>query len=143
MPFLTIGCIAFSSCNNKQISPNIKPMFNEEDTTIVLEMTESWLKLIQNKDYDTAMSFLYNLESGALEKISQERANELKNQFILFPILSYSLQSMEWRNVYDVTLTYSFDFMDSEEDNIPHKMAVTFAPQKRNNIWYLAIARKD
>ena len=140
--FLFLFSLIFFSCGNKNQAPKVEPMFTAADTTEVVGMTNAFMNLIQNKDYDKALSGLFNLENNALELITDEEKKALKQQFTFFPVISYQLESMTWKNVYDVTLVYSFKFMEEDDaSGAPNTMTVTFVPQRRNKIWYLAISK--
>lgn len=117
-------------------------MFTADDTLMVVSMCETWLDRVKENKLDSAFSILNNLKDGDLSKLSVEEKEVLTNQFTAFPVLSYKLVNMTWRNTYDVKLTYSFEFMEVEEGSgIPNTMTLTFAPQRRNKIWFLAIEK--
>lgn len=141
--FSFIICLFLESCSQKTDNSSVsEPMFSSEDTTIVITKCEDWLNKVKEKDFDAAFASLDNLKNGDLSKLTVEEKEALKNQFTAFPVLSYKLVNMTWRNTYDVKLTYSFEFMEVEEGSgISNTMTVTFAPERRNKIWYLAIEK--
>lgn len=141
--FSSIICLILGSCSQKTDRSSVsEPMFTSEDTTIVITKCEDWLNKVKEKDFDAAFASLDNLKNGDLSKLTLEEKEALKNQFTSFPVLSYKLVNMTWRNTYDVKLAYSFEFMEVEEGSgIPNTMTVTFAPERRNKIWYLAIEK--
>lgn len=143
--FFSVSLLFFASCNNKAQNDedaSFGPMFTADDTTIVVSMCEAWLDQVKDNKLDSAFAVLNNLKDGDLSKLSVEEKEVLKNQFKAFPVLSYKFVNMAWRNTYDVKLTYSFEFMEVEEGSgIPNTMTLTFAPQRRNKIWFLAIEK--
>ena len=143
--FFSVSLFFFASCNNKtqnEEEASFGPMFTADDTLMVVSMCETWLDRVKENKLDSAFSILNNLKDGDLSKLSVEEKEVLTNQFTAFPVLSYKLVNMTWRNTYDVKLTYSFEFMEVEEGSgIPNTMTLTFAPQRRNKIWFLAIEK--
>lgn len=141
--FSSFSHLFFASCNSKNDSTvTNEPMFTADDTLMVVSMCETWLDRVKENKLDSAFSILNNLKDGDLSKLTVEEKEELTKQFTAFPVLSYKLVDMTWRNTYDVKLTYSFEFMKVEEGSgIPNTMSLTFAPQRRNKIWFLAIEK--
>lgn len=141
--FFSFSQLFFASCNSKnEQTVSYEPMFTADDTLMVVSMCETWLDRVKENKLDSAFSILNNLKDGDLSKLSVEEKEVLTNQFTAFPVLSYKLVNMTWRNTYDVKLTYSFEFMEVEEGSgIPNTMTLTFAPQRRNKIWFLAIEK--
>lgn len=141
--FFSFSQLFFTSCKNKiEQTVSYEPMFTAEDTTIVVSMCEAWLDLVKGNNLDSAFAVLNNLKDGDLSKLSGEEKQVLKNQFTTFPVLSYKPVNMTWKNTYDVKLTYSFEFMEVEDGSgIPNTMTITFAPQRRNKIWFLAVEK--
>lgn len=136
----------FDSCTgNKAQQEKSEPMFNSADTTLVTQLTESFMQDLQQGNFDTAFTRLYAIGPDQLEVISAEEQSQLKEYFSAFPVLRYKLKSMEWVNVYEVKYLYSFEFFEKPEgeEAMPNTMNLTLKPMKLSNQWFLTLEKKS
>lgn len=137
--------LLLNSCTgNKQSQEKSEPMFNSADTTLVNQLTETFMNELQNGQLDSAVSRLYNIGPDQLEVISEEEQNQLKEYFSAFPVLRYKLKSTEWKNVYEVSYLYSFEFFEKPEgeEAMPNTMNLTLKPTKLSDQWFLTLEKK-
>lgn len=134
--------LLFVSCGGVK-NDQKEGMFNAGDSVYVNEITDSFMREIQNKEYEVAFSRLYNIGPDQLEVISEEEQNQLKEYFTIFPVLNYQLKSTNWVNVYNVTYNYSFEFFEKKEGSeIPNTMNLTLKPMKLSDRWFLTLEKK-
>lgn len=119
-------------------------MFNGEDTIFVNQLTENFMSQLKAGDLDNAFLSLYNIGPDQLEVISDEQRNQLKEYFTTFPVLDYKLKSTEWKNVYEVSYLYSFEFFEKPDgEGIPNTMNIILKPTKLSDRWFLTLENKS
>lgn len=104
-----------------------------QDTTYVLEMTEAFIKLIQNDMIDNAVNQVTTIYEGQLYPASEEYREQLKNRFLAFPIESYELVRYSFSTQANNDVCYRYYFDDT------HSMKLVFNPVKIDGQWYLAL----
>ena len=158
---LLIGCTlagslflaSCSSCSNEKKADiwrssgvaDTVPTFCKEDTTEVLQMAETYLTHLKNKQYDAALSMLHEIVNDSVKPISQEDKQNILRQQEVFPVLDYHLESYEFVNEHKVQLTFSIEFFKKENENDPiqNTIRINFAPQRINATWYLTLMNKS
>ena len=138
-----------SSCGGSKDGKTAKndtiPTFCKADTTEVLQMAESYLNHLKNKEYDAAFDMLRHVSNDSISNLTNDERQQLLAQQKAFPVLDYKLESYKFVNEYRVELTYSIEFFkkQNEEDPIQNTIRITFAPQRINATWYLTLMEKS
>lgn len=143
---VTSVALIFDSCAGKKTQhEKVEPMFSSADTTLVDQLTESFMQYLQQGDFDVAFSQLYNIGPDQLEVISAEEQSQLKEYFAAFPVLRYKLKSTEWINVYEVKYLYTFEFFEKPEGEevMPNTMNLMIKPMKLSDRWFLTLEKKS
>lgn len=152
-----VGCLVLcslflascSSCGGSKDGKTAKndtiPTFCKADTTEVLQMAESYLNHLKNKEYDAAFDMLRHVSNDSISNLTNDERQQLLAQQKAFPVLDYKLESYKFVNEYRVELTYSIEFFkkQNEEDPIQNTIRITFAPQRINATWYLTLMEKS
>ena len=152
-----VGCLVLcslflascTSCGGSKDGKTAKndtiPTFCKADTTEVLQMAETYLEHLKNKEYDAAFEMLRNVQNDSISNLTEEQRKQLLAQQKAFPVLDYKLESYKFINDYRVEVTYSIEFFKKakEDDPIQNTIRITFAPQRINATWYLTLMDKS
>lgn len=145
---ITISFSSCSSCGNKNGNGDSKTdtlkTFNKEDTTIVLSMTAEFLQRLKDKNYDAACDMLNKIDNDSVMPLPDKDRETVVNQQKTFPVLDYTLYSFRFLDEHKVEITYTIKFFEKNPDDpIQNTINMTFAPQRINKQWYLALMNKS
>ena len=157
---LFVGCFVLgsiflascSSCSNSKEKggrsanqTDTVPTFCKADTTQVLKMAEDYLEALKNQKYDEALSKLNLILNDSVKPLPEKDKQMIIRQQQVFPVLDYHLESFKFINEHRVEVTYSIEFFKKEDPNDPiqNTIRITFAPQRINAQWYLALMDKS
>lgn len=147
---LLVACAFFASCsscsNSKEraASQDTVPTFSKADTTEVLKMAETYLEHLKNKEYDAAIDMLCTIENDSVKPLPEKERQTIVGQQNVFPVLSYKLDSYEFKDENNVELTYTIEFFKKAEgDDVPNTIRITFAPERIDGTWHLALMNKS
>ncbi|MCD8302666.1 MAG: hypothetical protein LUC44_06570 [Prevotellaceae bacterium] len=143
------GCLAMcvgilAACGGKAGKEEELPMFNEADTAAVVQLTEEYLDLVKDGQYDRAISMLHDILNDSVRELPQEREAHIREQQRMFPVLSYERTDMQFFNPHKVRVTYSVKFFEKEPgSDIPNTVSLTFEPQRIDGEWYLELSDRS
>jgi len=152
---LLLGSIFLASCSscsngngkgeNRANTTDTVPTFCKADTTQVLKMAEDYLEALKNQKYDEALSKLNLILNDSVKPLPEKDKQTIIRQQQVFPVLDYHLESFKFINEHRVEVTYSIEFFKKEnpKDPIQNTIRITFAPQRINAQWYLALMDKS
>lgn len=143
--YILLLCILyFSSCANQpESSPNV-PTYCDKDTLEVVELTNKYLKLLKEKDFDQAMQMLRHIEGDDVSELTENEKKELERQYKLFPVLSYQIEDYTFTDIHHNEITYSIEFFRKRtDDNMPNTMRFTLQPKRINAVWYLTVLSRS
>lgn len=146
---ILIGTSIFFSCSNcsNKIDHNTKdtvPAFTKDDTTKVLQLTETYLNHMKNKEYDQGLSMLRTIINDSIMPLSEDIKNNIRIQQKNFPVLNFKLSNIEFINANQVSVTYTIEFFEKAPgDDIPNTIRMTFSPQKIKDEWYIELNEKS
>lgn len=143
------SCSSCSSDNKKgggSSNPtDTVPTFCKADTTQVLKMAEDYLEALKNQRYDEALSKLNLILNDSVKPLPEKDKQTILRQQQVFPVLDYHLESYKFITEHRVEVTYEIEFFKKEnpKDPIQNTIRITFAPQRINATWYLALMDKS
>ncbi len=119
-------------------------MFNEADTAAVVQLTEEYLDLVKDGQYDQAITMLHDILNDSVRELPQEREANIREQQRMFPVLSYERTDMQFFNPHKVRVTYSVEFFEKEPgSDLPNTVSLTFEPQRIHGEWYLELSDRS
>mgnify|MGYP001030954838 CR=1 FL=1 len=141
---LLILTAALSSCSGCSGSSDRQtdstPTFVKADTAMVLELAESYLNHVRDKDYDGAVSMLCVIENDSVKPLTEDMRQSIMVQQRTFPVINYRLTDMEFVDANRVKVTYAIEFFEKEPgSSMQNTISITFAPQRINGDWYLEL----
>lgn len=138
------ACTGCSGDKNRARSTDSVPTFSKADTTEVVAMCETYLNHLKAKEYDQAIGMLNYILNDTVHPLPEaDKATIIKQQNV-FPVLDYTLESMEFKDPNNVILTYSIKFFEKPEgSDIPNTIRIAFSPQRINGQWYLELMNKS
>jgi len=134
----------FNGSDKKTEKNDSIPVFCKADTTEVLQLTEKYLNHLKKKEFDAALGMLNEIRNDSVYSLPENKKQIIIKQQEVFPVLNYKLESYQFKDEHNVELTYSIEFFEkSEGSDLPNTIRVTFAPQRINAQWYLAVMEKS
>lgn len=147
---LFILCMAFVSCHNagskKEAGQQAEviPTFCKADTADVERLANEYLEHLKKKEFDLALQMLYHMRNDSILELSNKEREDLKLQYKAFPVLSYRIEGIAFKDAYNTEVMYSIEFFKREpgQENIPNTMNFRLNPQKIGSTWRLGVLNK-
>lgn len=146
--YIVFCLVIISSCGPKVKSSDLKTQKDAEleftssltvnDTTAVLNLTDTFMSLVKEDKVEDAVSMITVLYQGVLYKPSDKYFQELVDRYRNMKISSYELQQIFFTTEGNNDVCYSTEahmFGSSEPMNIK----ITFNPICVDGNWYLAL----
>ena len=138
---LTVAMSSCSGCSSRsERQTDSTPTFVKADTAMVLELAESYLNHVRDKDYDGAVSMLNVITNDSVMPLTADMRQSIIVQQRTFPVMGYQLTDMEFVDANRVKVTYAIEFFEKEPgSSMQNTISITFAPQRINGDWYLEL----
>ena len=138
--FFLAGCK--NSPKQKEVT-GLQPTMelDKRDTASVVEISDKFMTLLQNKEYDQAIDMLWFLKNGhKLVKLPEDIAKQQRVGLEMLPVLRYKLTSVIFYSEDDSQVRYDFEFFEREEgDTRPNTTSIFLKPVRRDGQWYLTL----
>lgn len=145
---LLILCIAVASCDNSKSKSEEKqadiPALSKQDTVDVVRLATEYLEHLKNKEFDIALQMLRCMRNDSVFKLSDTERSDLKLQYQTFPVLSYKIDGILFKDAHSTEVIYSVEFFKKEagQEEIPNTMSFRLNPQKIKDIWHLGVLNR-
>lgn len=115
------------------------------DTTQVMDLMHQYFDLLQNKNYEGAMSMLSQLSNDSLKELSPEMRKHYQLGMQIVTPIRYEIETMKFRTEYDCLVRYAGILFEKEgaNDKRPNKMYYAVKPVRLNGEWHLTVADRD
>lgn len=143
-------CVLLADCTGNK-SEGVAPAEEESmilsanDTTKVIDLMQEYFNLLQNRDFEGAISMMYQLRNDSLLDVDPEvRSHYLMGMQLISP-LRYEIESMYFETERDCLVKYSAVLFEKEgdDDNRPNKMFYAIKPMRVHGKWYLTVSDKN
>lgn len=155
--FLTTFCavllllVMLASCKRENKVEGQIPATEEKmalsgnDTTKVMDLMHQYFDLLLKKDYDGAMSMIYQLRNDSLLDADPEVEEHYQMGMKLITPIRYEIETMIFETERDCLVKYAAVLFEKEGegDNRPNKMIYTVKPVRVNGEWYLTVSDKN
>ena len=155
--FLTTFCavllllVMFASCKRENkvegqgTATEEKMTLSGSDTTKVMTLMHQYFDFLLKKDYDGAMSMIYQLRNDSLLDAEPEVEEHYQMGMKLVTPIRYEIETMIFETERDCLVKYSAVLFEKEGegDNRPNKMFYAIKPVRVNGEWYLTVSDKD
>lgn len=136
-------CCVVIACNNSKKQQENKGLFSKEDTTEVIRLATEYLEHLKNKDFDNAIKMLHLVKGDSIYSLSTEEQENLMQQYMSFPVLSYNIENLYLTGVRSTEIVYRIEFFEKQEkDKRPNTLKFRLNPQRINNVWYLSVLNR-
>ncbi len=135
----------FTSCKEKTAKEKLNlpeaPLITLEDTMRAFSMTKEYMEALKNDQVDSALSLLMYYPADTVMSLPAEVKNRLKQQYKLFPIKDYKMETSHFTDQYEARVTYKYRFMDppADDPNYPVTMNVTLQVKFYRGDYYLSL----
>lgn len=145
-----LAMVAFMACSDKKnekgeiFIPDARTDFSmnrsHEDTIAVMELANNFLSTLKNKDIESALDQLYEVDSTDVHPLSEKRRNQLRNALGALPVEEYTIDQITLYSETDSEVRYTTQmFKDSIGNALPGKTTGSLHPYRVENKWYLTI----
>jgi len=149
---ILLSLMMFSSCNKKSEGQKIMERYgvepemaiSEQDTQVVLNLTNKFLTLCKNNQIDEAMSMLYYYDKkNNIVSLPSDLAKKQRGILKIFHIYSYNIEYLKFYREDDSQVKYSFVFNQPAKGEKPATITGLLRPIRKNGKWYLTAADTD
>ncbi len=144
----------FTSCKEKSAKEKLNlpeaPLINHDDTVRVFSMSHDYMEALKNNQIDSALSMLVYYTGDTVMQMPADIKARLKQQYSLFPVKDYNIETSYFENQYTAQVTYKYRFMDppANEPNYPVTMNLTllvnfYQGEYRLSLYNYGIASND
>lgn len=117
---------------------------SHDDSTTIVKLSTDYLDLLKQGNIDEALNLLYELsDSSNVKPLSDSRKNEIKNNLLRFPVLSYTIDEFRLYTDFDTDVRYTYVFMEkpaNAPENLPNTMKGVLNPVRIGSNWYLTVS---
>lgn len=147
-----LALLSTASCNQKgqtkaDESQQFRNSLTDADTLNMLNICDSCMMFLQDKNIERALSMLYEYDdsTGQVTMLSNETRQRYHRLFTMFPVLSY--QRVKYTFMLEGLNDVKYDVVFAEEEHpevngVP-KTSFMFNPVRVNGTWYLTVKRGD
>lgn len=129
--------------------PDEAELFREgltaQDTVQMLDVCNRCMEMLKQGQTEEALKALYVVnEDGNVSPLPEDKMQELRKMFQLFPVVDYKLRSFAFNDSGLNDVKYEVQFFAKEEgDSTPNTIAFMFNPVKCDGQWYATVKRAD
>ena len=147
-----LALLATTSCNKKgqtkaEESQEFRNSLTNTDTLSMLNICDSCMMLLQDKNLEGALAMLYEYDdsTGQVSSLSDETRQRYERLFNMFPVLSF--QRVKYTFMLEGLNDVKYDVVFAEEEHpevngVP-KTSFMFNPVRVDGTWYLTVKRGD
>ena len=111
-----------------------------EDTVAVMDLANTFLQTLKDKNVDGALDQLYEVENNEVKPLSAEQRSKLRNTFSAFPVEEYTIDAIVLFSDSDSEVRYTTKmFPDSIKSEMPGTTKGSLHPFRVNNQWVLTV----
>lgn len=147
---IAAACLLASCGSSDKRVPTAKETFRSaltaEDTTQMLALCDSCMELLRKGDVEAALSriHLYDDSTRQVMPLSEEKAQQLRSTFRMFPVLNYRVAYFSFVSEGVNDVKYDIEFFEKPEgDNRPNTIGFMFNPVKVDGAWYITVKDAD
>jgi hypothetical protein len=144
---LLLGLCTSCSKKNKPVEETQEETMtlSASDTTQVMDLMHQYFDLLQNKNYEGAMSMLSQLRNDSLKELSSEMRKHYQMGMQIVVPIRYEIETMKFRTESDCLVRYAGILFEKEDanDKRPNKMYYAVKPVRLNGEWHLTVADQD
>lgn len=135
----------FTSCKEKTAKEKLNlpeaPLITLEDTMRAFSMTKEYMEALKSNQVDSALSLLMYYPADTVMALPAEVKARLKQQYKLFPVKDYKMETSHFTDQFESRVTYKYRFMDppADDPNYPVTMNVTLQVKFYKGDYYLSL----
>jgi hypothetical protein len=145
--FILVLCAGCKSKNKseEEFLPDRYMSLSASDTTAVTDLMNQYFDLLLKKDYDAAMSMIFQVSGDSLKAMEPEMEKHYQMGMKIVAPQRYEVESMTFRTELDCLVRYSAVLFDKEsaDDPRPNKMFYVIKPVRKGGEWFLTVADDD
>lgn len=117
---------SLASCNNK--GGKESTTFTKEDTLKVIEKSNEYLQLVKQGEFDDAIEMVYGNDLFKDDN-TKKKIENLRVHLETFPILSYEITDIKYRNNQKTLVYYTMEFRKDK------KLNAVILFERKDNEW--------